>query len=246
MRIVLIALLLMTATGCAALMQGLPVSPAARQLQDADRLAGQGKYAEAHDAYLKIAAEQPRTSAGEQAAYQAARLLVAYKNPSRDYRQAVREFEAFLKAHPSGKRAEDAASWLALLGNAEQSRMNALLDQVDALTKKAEQAAAERKKTEAERDAAAGERDVLRGERDELRRRIDALLQEKESLLTERTALLQERDGLAKDKVALEKKVEALTRDKERLLAAKAKLEQRLRDVTDVDIRMEKKRRKVK
>ena len=44
----------------------------------------------------------------------------------------------------------------------------------------------------------------------------------------------------------MEKKAEALTREKERLAAAKAKLEQRLRDLTAVDINMEKKRKKVK
>jgi hypothetical protein len=42
------------------------------------------------------------------------------------------------------------------------------------------------------------------------------------------------------------KRVEALIREKERLISAKAKLEQRLRDLTEVDINMEKKRKKVK
>lgn len=227
-------------------MQNLPGGATARQLQEAERLFRDGKYAEARAAWQKVAGEHPGSSAGERAAYLAARALVEPKNPAKDYRQAAKEFESLLRAYPAGAHAAEAAAWLGAVEALEQSRVNDLLGQVDTLTKKLEQAAAERARKDAERDGLARERDALTGERDDLRKRIDALLQEKEDLLTERTALLRERDGLAKDKVALEKKVETLTREKERLSAAKAKLEQRLRDVTDVDIKMEKKRKKVR
>ncbi len=246
MRNILIAVLLTLVPGCASLMQGLPGGATARQVQEAERLFQQGKYAEARAAWQQVAKERAGSPAGEQAAYRAARVLVYHKNPSKNYGLAARELEALLKTYPTGKHADDAASWLSLLETMEKARVTALFEQVDALTKKLEQAAADRRKTEAERDAVIKERDALTGERDDLKKRIDALVQEKEDLLKEKTALLKEKDVLAKDRAALEKKVAGLTKDKERLLAAKAKLEQRLRDVTEVDVTMEKKRKQMK
>jgi outer membrane protein assembly factor BamD (BamD/ComL family) len=240
-----IVVLLLLAPGCASLMQNLPAGATARQVQEAERLFRQGNYSDARKAWQQVAREHPSTAAGEQAAYQAARVLVHPKNPSKNYREAGREFEAFLQRYPSGKYADDAAAWLAALENLEQSRVTGLIEQVDALTKKLEQAAADQRKTEVERDAAAKERDALAAEREGLKKHLDGLVNEKDELLKEKAELVRERDGLLRNKAALEKQVEALTKEKERLLAAKAKLEQRLRDVTEVDIKMEKKRKKM-
>jgi hypothetical protein len=44
----------------------------------------------------------------------------------------------------------------------------------------------------------------------------------------------------------MDKKVDLLTRDKEALARAKEKLEKSLHDLTMVDVKMEKKRKKVK
>jgi hypothetical protein len=54
------------------------------------------------------------------------------------------------------------------------------------------------------------------------------------------------RDGLAKDNIGLGKKIDLLTRDKEALALAKEKLEKSLHDLSMVDVKMEKKRKKVK
>lgn len=246
MRMVLIVVLLLLAPGCASLMQGLPGGAQARQAREAERLFQQGNYSEARKAWQQVAREHPSPAVREQAAYQAAFILVQPGNPSKSYQEAAQEFGAFLRKYPSGKYAGDAAAWLAALETPEQSRVNTLIEQVDVLTKKLDQAAANARKTESERDSAARERDALMGEREALKKQIDGLVDEKDGLIREKAALARERDGLLRDKAALEKQVAALTKEKERLLAAKAKLEQRLRDLTEVDINMEKKRKKVK
>lgn len=246
MRKLLIVILLLLTPGCASLMQNLPAGAQARKVQEAERLFRQGNYAEARRAWQQVAGEHPSPAVREQAAYRAARVLVHPGNPSKNYREAAQEFGAFLQKYPSGTYAGDAAAWLAALETLDESRVTGLIEQVDALTKKLGQATANARKAEAERDAAAKERDALAGERDELKNQIDGLVNEKDGLLREKAELVRERDGLIKNKAALEKQVEALTKEKERLLAAKAKLEQRLRDVTEVDIKMEKKRKTVK
>lgn len=245
-RTLLVALILMLPAGCTSLVRHLPGASAPTQAAEADRLFREGDYTSARTVWQQLAKEYPRSDTGERSAYLAARVLIFPKNPSRDYRQAAREFEAYQITYPSGAYSDEAAAWIAAADALEQSRVAGLLGQVDDLTKRLEIAETERSRIEAERKGLAAERDTLERERNELRKKIDALLQEKESLLKERTAILRERDTLATDKVSLEKTIESLSRERERLLATKAKLEQRLRDVTEVDIKMEKKRRTVK
>lgn len=245
-RTTLITVVLILPMGCASFVQHLPGASAPRLVLEADRLLREGDYAGARATWQQLAKEYPRSDTGERSAYLAAWILVFPKNPSRDYRRAAQEFEAYRKAYPSGTYADEATAWIAAVEALERSQVAELLVKVDDLKKQVEQAAAERSKAKAERDGLAKERDALTLERKKLGNRIEALLQEKKGLLKERTALLRERDNLTTDRIALEKRVASLLRDRERLLAAKAKLEQRLRDVTEVDIRMEKKRRKVK
>ncbi len=246
MRKALIIFLIGFMPGCAALMEGLPSGSGSPKTQNADRLLAEGDFAGAREVLLKIARERKGSETGERAAYRAALALVDPKNPARNYRNAANEFEALLRDYPSGKHAGEAAAWISATEIIEQTRVNELLVQVDVLTKRMEETSAELQKTGASRDTAMRERDALIAEKSELWKRIDALILEKSALTTEKNALAQERDGLARDKAALEKRAETLAKEKERLVAAKAKLEQRLRDLTAVDINMEKKRKKVK
>ena len=242
MKNILFVALIMSLSGCASFMNQTTASP----LAGAEQLLAQGKFQEARDAYLSSAETGSGSPVGEEAAYRAARVLVLSGNPSRDYAQAAREFEDFLRRYPSGAFTDDALAWLAALRAMEQSDVAKLLGDIEGLSKKLDTALAERRTMESERNAVIIERDSLRAGQEEQNKRIEALLLDLDALAQSHATLQLDRDNLVKAKATLEKDVESLTQTKERLLAVKAKLEKRLRDVTAVDVKMEKERKKIK
>lgn len=232
----LAALLLLA--GCAGAFQTQAAREAALRDQRIQELSAQGRFEEAREIWKGVARSRRGTPSGEEAAYRAALLLVHPGNPSPDYRQAAREFSAVAAEYPQGARAVDAGAWQSALSRQEASQVAELIERSAALSRKLEETAAA--------FAAAGkERLALVREGEELRSRIGQLVQERDRLIGEHAALARERDALARDKSGLEKDLRAMTKDRDRLHAAKKKLEQRLRDVTEVDIRMEKKRRNI-
>ncbi len=259
-RIIMAALVGMAINGCASLMQSPAGGESAKKYQEANALSEQGKYQEARDAYRELAEKQPASSLAEQAKFNAAYMLVYHRNPDRDYAHARREFEEFLTRYPKSRLAGDAASWLEMLKNFEQSKINEFMREIDSLTKKLDSARIQQQETQSSRDALEKERDALAKERDallkgqaELTGRIEDLLRDKDALSQEKAAALHENEKLNAEKAALEKKAEALAQDnekltaaKERLAKAKEKLEKRLRDLSMVDVKLEKKRKKVK
>jgi len=239
------ALLLLVLAGCAPLLQSL-TGGGAKKFQDAESAFEQGKYAEAHTAFRALAEDRADPRRAEQAAFQAAYILVYYDNPNKDYSRATREFDEFQIRYPSGALAGEARSWLDMLKNFEQSKAKELLLQVASLGQRMEETTRKLKAAGDENEAVVKERERLVAEKNDLTKKVDELLGDKDSLLKEKAALLKERDGIARDKIVLEKKVDNLTHDKESLLAAKEKLEKSLHDLTMVDVKMEKKRKKVK
>lgn len=232
--------------GCAPLMQGLAGGEGAKKFRDAGTAFDQGHYGEARASYRALAEDLSDPRRAEQAQFNATYLLVYYKNPDKDYRRAAREFEEFLVRYPSGTLAGEARSWHDVLGSLEQTRTNELMKEVDTLTRKVEALTEELKNVHADDEAVAKERNLLLTEKNSLTMKVDELLNDKDGLLKEKAALLKERDGLAKDNSGLDKKIDLLTRDKEALARAKEKLEKSLHDLTMVDVKMEKKRKKVK
>ena len=247
MKNVLVIVLLLMSSGCF-IPQPKTVGRqgAGLSLNDADRLVREGKYQQAHDEYQRIAGGAAGSPAGEEALYRSARVLLDARNPAKNYAAAVTELERYLLHYPSGRYAKDAADLIAALDFSQQARVHALLENVRALEKKLDAAANERREAAAERDRMLQERSALLAERDALGARLDALVAEQGELLKKRSALLQERDALVKDNKALKKKVEALKKENERLLAAKGKLDKRLSDITAIDVKMEKERKKMK
>jgi len=245
MRLLTLTLVLMLA-GCAPLMQGLTGGEGAKKFRDAGTAFEQGKYREARASYRALAEDLSGPRRAEQAQFNAAYLLVYYENPDKDYSHAAREFEGFLARYPSGALAGEARSWKDVLRSFEQTKTNELLKEVDTLTRKVEALTKELQNAHADGEAVAKERDLLLTEKRSLTRKVDELLNDKDGLLKEKATLLKERDGLAKDNVGLGKKIDLLTRDKEALVRAKEKLEKSLHDLTMVDVKMEKKRKKVK
>jgi hypothetical protein len=245
MCLLTLALVLML-TGCAPLMQGLTGGEGEKKFRDAETASEQGKYREARASYRELAEDLSNQRRAEQAQFNAAYLLVYYGNPDKDYSSAAREFEEFLVRYPSGALAGEARSWHDVLRSFEQTRTNELLKEVDTLTGKVEALTKELQNAHADGEAVAKERDLLLTEKDRLTGKVDELLNDKDDLLKEKAALLKERDGLAKDNTGLGKKIDLLTREKEALTLAKENLEKSLHDLTMVDVKMEKKRKKVK
>jgi len=208
-------------------------------LNDAERLVREGKYQQAHDEYQRIAGGAAGSPAGEEALYRSARVLLDARNPSKNYAAAVTELERYLLQYPSGRYAGDAADLIAALDFSQQARVHALLENVKALEKKLDAAANERREAAADRDRTLRERDALAA-------RLAALVAERDELLKRQSALLQERNALMKDNKILRTKVETLRKENQRLLAAKGKLDKRLRDITAIDVKMEKERKKMK
>ena len=245
MFLLTLALVLML-TGCAPLMQGLTGGEGAKKFREAETAFEEGKYREARASYQALAEDLSDQRRAERAQFNAAYLLVYSENPDKDYSRAAREFEEFLVRYPSGALAGEARSWHDVLRSFEQTRTNELLKEVDTLTGKVEALTKELRNAHADGEAVAKERDLLLTQKNSLTGKVDELLNDKDGLLKEKAALLKERDGLAKDNTGLGKKIELLTKEKEALTLAKENLEKSLHDLTMVDVKMEKKRKKVK
>ena len=205
-----------------------------------------GSYEDAHDAYRYLAETYPASPMTEEAEFKAAYILVYYKNPDRDYDRAQREFSEFLQRYPSSTLSGQAQSWIAVLKSFDQGKTHEFMVEVESLSKKNSDLWREIENRQAAENELAKERDSLRMEKEDLSKKADDLLKEKERLLGEKAVVISERDGLEQDKIALQKKVAALTGEKDALIKAKKKLEKSLHDLTMVDVKMEKKRKRIK
>ncbi|MGE5751599.1 MAG: hypothetical protein ACM30F_05630 [Nitrospirota bacterium] len=232
-------LLVFILAGCASLMQNLSGGESAKKFQEANSAYKQRKFKEAYNEYRALAESATDPRLAEQSKLNAAYILVDNKNPDKDYVLAVREFEEFLIRYPRSTRASEAGSWLEILRQFERSRTNELLNQVDNLTKRVDDLTKELRATQAENEEVNKERGTLLIERSRLLKKVDDLLNDKDGLLREKATLIKEREGLTK-------KIDVLSRDKEALVLAKQKLEKSLHDLTMVDVKMEKQRKKIK
>jgi len=108
--ILLLAILGMS--GCATM--GALKGPS-KDMDDAALLVREKKFPEAVAVYKKIQLESPRTPLAAEAMYEAALLHASADNPQRDYQQAIRLFEDFLKQYHGNKRAHEARTWISQL-----------------------------------------------------------------------------------------------------------------------------------
>jgi len=241
----MLLLLVSVFSGCAFL-QPAPISEHEKKYEEARTLAEAGKFQDAREAFRTIAEAQPEASWGEQAKFNAAYLLVSHKNPDRNYTLAAREFEEYLVRYPIGRFADDAGSWLEVIKGLGMSRTNELLKEVDTLTKKLEDLRQDYQQKISEKEEVTRERDSLSIEKTNLSKKLDDLLFDKDSLLKEKALLLKDKEGLTEEVALGLKKVDALTIERDALIAAKEKLEKSLHDLMALDVKMEKKRKKLK
>ena len=79
-------------------------------IEKAGALFQEGKYADAVGQYRKLA-KSGQKQVAETAQFQLARALAFYKNPGRNYAEAVVEFKLFIKRYPSSHLKEEASNW---------------------------------------------------------------------------------------------------------------------------------------
>jgi hypothetical protein len=242
MQTVIMIMLLFAVAGCAALK--LPFTENSKRYQVAQTYFERGDYKAAYDAYQAIAATS--SAWAEDSKFNAGYVLIYYKNQQKDYGLAEQEFEVFLARYPKGALADEAFTWLDMLKMFHQTKAGELAREVATLTMKSENLAKDLMKTQSEREGLKKERAALLDERTSLLLKIDGLLNEKEALIKKNTELAKDKAGLARDKTVLTRKAELLNKEKAKLLEAKAALEKSLRDLTMVDVKMEKQRTKMK
>jgi outer membrane murein-binding lipoprotein Lpp len=239
LKVLATLLLVLILAGCASLMQNLSGGENAKKFQEAKNAYEQRKFKEAYTEYRALAESATDPRLAEQSKFNAAYILVDNKNPDKDYIRAAREFEEFMIRYPRSARAGEAGSWLEILRQFERSRTNELLHQVDDLTKRVDDLARNLRAAQSENAEVNKERGMLLIERSRLLKKVDDLLNDKDDLLKEKAMLIKEREGLTK-------KIDMLSRDKDALVIAKEKLEKSLNDLTMVDVKMEKQRKKIK
>lgn len=239
----LLLLLVLLTVGCTA-MKYLPFSEDSKNYQTAKMYFEQGRYDAAHDAYRAIASS--RSPWAEESTFNAASVLIYYNNPRKSYTSAEGEFEEFLAKYPKSSLANEASTWLAMLKMFHQTNVGVLSKEVEQLTVKSERLAADLQKARTESESLRKERDLIFSERNALAKKVDELLAEKDALIRKNEELAQDNLGLVKDKKVLTKNVDTLRKEKKALLEAKAALEKSLHDLTMVDVKMERKRSKIK
>ena len=227
-------------------MRRQPAAEDSRTYQEARKLFEQGLYRAALKTYRGIAESEPHSPWAEKAQFDAAYVLVYYKNPDRDYAGARREFEKFLLRYPASVLAGEAQSWIEILKAFDQSKVRVLLEEMESLTRKSDDMARELLEAQRERETLAKERDMLLVDKNSLIKKVNELLYERDALLNEKETLLKERERLTLDKADLEQKIQSLGREKEELVQSKEKLEKSLRDLTMVDVKVEKRKKKMK
>jgi len=234
------------AVGCAPFTQHPSAAGDLQKYRDAKAFFEHGKYRESRDAYRALFEAYPQSERAEEAQFNAAYVLVYYKNPDRDYAGAQHEFEKFLLRYPLSTFAGEAQSWISLIKAFDQSRVRELLSEVESLTRKIDETSKALLEAQQGESMILKERDGLMLEKNNLTGQIEELLNEKNTLLDEKASLLADRERLMTSKDDLEQKNHELMGEKEELIKAKAKLEKSIRDMTMVDVKMERKRKKMK
>jgi len=237
------ALVLVLMAGCTLVTPQFLISEDTRAYHAAQAFFEQGKYKEAHDAYRAIAASGFSWAEGPQ--FNAAYVLVDIKNPEKNFAAAKQEFAEFLARYPESTRAEEANTWLGMLTMFDQTKAGELVKEVESLSMRIESVTRELQKTQTDKEAFVKERDSLLVEKTGLLKRVDDLLNEKDLLISKNTALMKSNEGLHRENEALGKKISTLDKERKNLIQAKAKLEKSLRALTMIDVKMEKKRKKI-
>ena len=82
-----------------------------RDVRAANSLVENKKFSEAISIYQEIIRDHPDSSWAADAQYGLATIFVSSENPLRDYSQALREFDEFIRHYPEDYRFQDVQNW---------------------------------------------------------------------------------------------------------------------------------------
>ena len=117
-RIVVILPLLVPLLACAVL------TAPGRELREADAFFKENKYSNAVAQYRTVIRDYPDSRWAADAQFGLAATLAHYNNPQRDYAQALREFEEFLRLYPGHAKTEEAQNWQQVLKTLDRLSKN--------------------------------------------------------------------------------------------------------------------------
>ena len=121
-KFIILPVIVIWLLGCAK--TSVPYGGPAKDFQKATVSVKEKRYNEAVAAYNKIAAVSPRSAIAADALYEIALVHLFHDNPLKDYTQAIRTFEDFLKFHPDNKRAPEAQNWIYILSAIQGQKKN--------------------------------------------------------------------------------------------------------------------------
>jgi hypothetical protein len=108
---------------------GTPPPRGSRQLDAADALVQEGRYADAREAYAMAMAEQ--AASPDRALLGLARLALDPNNPTQDERQAAEYLDRLLAEYPQSRWAVEARTWRSLLRSEERLQRDVRRTQQD-------------------------------------------------------------------------------------------------------------------
>ena len=82
-----------------------------RELREADAFFRENKYHDAVARYRTVIRDYPDSLWAADAQFGLAATLAYHDNPQRDYAQALREFEDFLRLYPNHAKTDEARNW---------------------------------------------------------------------------------------------------------------------------------------
>ena len=121
-KFIILPVIVIWLLGCAKI--SVPYGGPAKDFQKAVVSVKEKRYNEAVAAYKKIAADSSRSALAADALYEIALVHLFHDNPLKDYAQAIRTFEEFLKFYPDNKREPEAQNWIYILRTIQELKKN--------------------------------------------------------------------------------------------------------------------------
>lgn len=121
MRIYTAATILAAALFCSAC---APVTRQGRELDTANNLFAEKRYADAMSTYRSVIRNNPDPRTDAEARFRLAYALSFYENPQPDYAKSIQEFEEFLRLYPEHEKAADAKNLRHILRTLERLNKN--------------------------------------------------------------------------------------------------------------------------
>ena len=96
----------------------------------------QKQYDQSERMFSTIVNNYPKSDYAQRSAYMNGYLFTIGENPKKNYRLAKEKFEYFIKTYPKSRYRSDSQSWIGVISELEQTKINKELPDCDSLTVK--------------------------------------------------------------------------------------------------------------